>query len=206
MARAGQRPGLAWWSVAILSGVVATYALSYLVLRERVFVDALAESFAARPWGIYPHAFFGMIAIAVGPFQFLPIAGMQRGAWHRTLGKLYVGAAMMTGATGLYMAAYAHGGPVSEAGFAAMALTMLLTTGLAWKHAASRDFPAHRRWMIRSYAVLFSAVTLRLWLPVVVLAHGGDFTPAYRWLAWLSWVPNMLWAEWHVRRRAHPAP
>ncbi|TVP48707.1 MAG: DUF2306 domain-containing protein [Gemmatimonadales bacterium] len=199
------RPGPAWWLVALLSGAIALYALGHLVFRERVFVDALAASFKARPWGIYPHAFFGMIAITLGPLQFLPTAGMPRGARHRTLGKIYVGAAMMTGVTGLYMAAWAHGGRIAEVGFTGMALAILATTALAWKHAVSRDFPAHRRWMIRSYAVLFSAVTLRLWLPVVVVLHAGAFTPSYRWVAWLSWIPNVLWAEWYVRKRPHPA-
>ena len=30
---------------------------------------------------------------------------------------------------------------------------------------------------------------------------GGDFLAAYRLVAWLSWVPNLAWAEWWVRRR-----
>jgi hypothetical protein len=38
-----------------------------------------------------------------------------------------------------------------------------------------------------------------LWLPLLILAF-GDFTPAYQVVSWLSWVPNLLWAEWHARR------
>ena len=52
---------------------------------------------------------------------------------------------------------------------------------------------------------IFGAVTLRLWLPLLIAAHGGEFTPAYRWVAWLSWVPNLLWAEWIIRRGWRPA-
>jgi hypothetical protein len=67
--------------------------------------------------------------------------------------------------------------------------------------ALRRDIPTHRAWMVRSYALIYAAVTLRIALPLLVIAF-GDFLPAYRAVAWLSWVPNLLWAEWHVRRRA----
>jgi uncharacterized membrane protein len=195
------RPPASWWLVATLAGVVAVYALGHLVLGDRIFVDVLADSFQARPWGIYPHAFFGMVAIAIGPLQFLPSSPVRRRGLHRGLGKVYVAAALLTGVTGIYMAAYAHGGAVAMAGFAGMSIAILGTTWKAWTTVRSRSFPAHRRWMVRSYAVLFSAVTLRLWLPLLVLAHGGAFTPAYLWAAWLAWVPNLAWAEWYVRRR-----
>jgi hypothetical protein len=42
-------------------------------------------------------------------------------------------------------------------------------------------------------------VTLRIELPLLIMAF-GDFTPAYQVVSWLSWVPNVLWAEWYVRR------
>jgi hypothetical protein len=44
-------------------------------------------------------------------------------------------------------------------------------------------------------------VTLRLWLPILIVAYGGEFLPAYRWVAWLAWVPNLALAEWMIRRR-----
>jgi hypothetical protein len=41
----------------------------------------------------------------------------------------------------------------------------------------------------------------------------GEFLAGYQAVAWVSWVPNILWAEWYVRRTArrplptfHPAP
>jgi hypothetical protein len=33
----------------------------------------------------------------------------------------------------------------------------------------------------------------------------GEFTTAYQVVAWLSWVPNALWAEWYIRRTRHLA-
>jgi hypothetical protein len=60
--------------------------------------------------------------------------------------------------------------------------------------------------MLVSYSLIFAAVTLRIELPLLIIAF-GDFTPAYRVVAWLSWVPNLLWAAWYARRIAgRPVP
>ena len=54
--------------------------------------------------------------------------------------------------------------------------------------------------MIRSAALTFSAVTLRLELPLLV-ASGLELPTAYATMAWLGWVPNLLAAEWILRGR-----
>jgi hypothetical protein len=70
--------------------------------------------------------------------------------------------------------------------------------------AVARDFKAHRRWMIRSYAMILAAVTLRIELPLLAMWLQG-FLPAYNIVAWLCWVPNLFVAEWIARRTRHPA-
>ena len=53
--------------------------------------------------------------------------------------------------------------------------------------------------MIRSFALTFAAVTLRIWLGISQ-ASGMDFDVAYPVIAWVAWVPNLLVAEWWIRR------
>ena len=55
------------------------------------------ESFTARPRGIYPHALFGGIALAVGSFQYRRKPLARRRALHRNVGKVYVIAALLCG-------------------------------------------------------------------------------------------------------------
>ncbi|MBT8185644.1 MAG: DUF2306 domain-containing protein, partial [Eudoraea sp.] len=62
------------------------------------------------------------------------------------------------------------------------------------------DIQVHQAFMIYSYAACFAAVTLRFWLPILSYAF-GDFVTAYRIVAWLCWVPNMIFAFFWVRRR-----
>jgi hypothetical protein len=54
--------------------------------------------------------------------------------------------------------------------------------------------------MVRNFSLTFAAVTLRLYIPASALA-GVEFSVAYPIIAWLCWVPNILWAEWRYNRR-----
>lgn len=182
----------------VLALLIALYA--FIVLAFRVYPEPLAESFLARPWGIYSHAFFAMFALAIGPWQFRGQSLRQRNKWHKTLGKLYLFGALGTTLSGFYMAFYAHGNLFTNFGFGLLAIGLFVTTLIAYLKIRQRAFVEHRQWMIRSYAFMFAAVTLRLWLPFLSAIYGGDFTPAYQWAAWLCWVPNIIWAEWYIVR------
>jgi hypothetical protein len=54
--------------------------------------------------------------------------------------------------------------------------------------------------MIRSFALTFAAVTLRLYLPFPMI-WGFEFIEGYRIIAWLCWVPNLLIAELWIHNR-----
>src|SRR5688572_7800960 len=184
-----------WWAVLAFFAVpIALYAASFLYFRERVFPPPLKTSFLARPWGIYPHVAIGAIALLIGPFQFNRRLMLRRRRVHRVMGRVYVAAALLTGIVGTYMAWYAFGGPVTQLGFAGLGLSLFFTTIKAFTSIKAGDVVSHRRWMIRSFALLFAAVTLRLELPILIAIFGA-FEPAYRIVAWSCWVPNLLMAE-----------
>jgi uncharacterized membrane protein len=206
--RKGARIPLGWWPVALLSLVVVGYGAAYVVLGPRMYPPDLAASFVARPWGIYTHAFFGALGMLVGPAQFLDRLRARRPGLHRALGKAYVGSATMVGLSGVYMAGYSFGGVATHLGFGLLAAALLVTTWTALGRIRRGDVEGHRAWMLRSFALLFGAATLRIELPLLIMYHAGDFEAAYREVAWLSWVPNLLWAEAYLawkRRRRHAA-
>ena len=155
-----------------------------------------------RPLGIFVHALCAAIALAVGPFQLdRRSLAPNRRPLHRTLGKVYVIAALIgAGIGGAYMSVYSHGGIVTHLGFGILATLTFSTTAMAYIEIRRRRVREHREWMIRSFALLFAAVTLRLELPLLIVMHAGAFTPAYQIVSWLCWVPNLAWAEWYVRK------
>jgi uncharacterized membrane protein len=198
--RPRQKPR-AWWVMLALALLIAVYGFAYVVLGDRMFNEPLASSFRARPWGIFTHALFASIALLVGPFQFHRGILIRWRIVHRYLGIVYILAAVIgSGLVGSYMAWHSYGGWITHSGFGLLALGVLITTSLAYIKIRMGEVAAHREWMIRSYALIFGAVTLRVWLPILVILYHGQFQPAYRWVAWVSWVPNLVAVEWYLRR------
>ena len=62
----------------------------------------------------------------------------------------------------------------------------------------------HRKWMMRSYALTLSAITLRLWKWGIVKVFEPRPMDVYRVVAWLGWVLNALVAEYIIRRKPSP--
>jgi uncharacterized membrane protein len=180
-----------------LSLGVSAYAVvvyGFLPLGVAIHPDMRA-TFEAHRAGIYAHIFASVVALALGPFQFSARLRSTRPALHRGLGRLYLGVGVLVGGlAGLFMALHAFGGLSSRLGFACLALGWLYTGFRAYRAIRARDVAAHRRWMVRNFALTFAAVTLRLWLPASI-ASGVPFDLAYPVIAWLCWVPNLLAAE-----------
>jgi len=115
---------------------------------------------------------------------------------HRWFGRVYLAVGVLVGGlSGLYMSQFAFGGSVARLGFAMLAVFWLYTGLRAWLAIRRRAVNEHRCWMVRNFALTFAAVTLRFYLPVSMVA-GIDFSLAYPVIAWLCWVPNLLFAEW----------
>lgn len=193
-----RRHSVMWWIVMVLSSIVVLYGSLYLILQEKMFPPDLAESFKARPWGIYPHVIVGMLGLTLGPLQFHPSV-QARAATHRRIGITYVVIAMLVGIIGMYMSLYSAGGMITHTGFGMLGAALFVTTLIAYRTALRGEYASHREWMIRSYSFMFAAPTLRLWLTPLIIAYQGEFIPAYRLVAWLSWVPNIIFAEWYIR-------
>jgi uncharacterized membrane protein len=152
-------------------------------------------------WNImfYTHIIFGGISLLVGWSQFSKKWRAKHIHRHRQIGKLYVFAVLLSGVSGLYIAYYATGGLIPVLGFMSMDVIWLTTTIMAFFAIKNGKVKKHQRLMIISYAACFSAVTLRIWLPILTSLLGG-FTPAYRIVAWLSWIPNVIVAYFMGRK------
>lgn len=141
--------------------------------------------------GFYTHIIAGGIALLLGWTQFSPRLRNRFLNAHRNIGKIYVITALLSGLAGLSIGFFATGGPIAAAGFISLALVWLYTTWQAFRHIRQGRVAAHEQMMLYSYAACFAAVTLRIWLPLLSMAM-QDFVSAYRVVAWLCWVPNLL--------------
>lgn len=208
MTREGRKRRLAAFIVlCVLSVGVAGYAVvayGFLPLGSLVH-PKMRDVFEVRQVGIYCHVFASVLALAIGPFQFWTRLRTSRPALHRWMGRMYLGVGVLVGGvSGLYMASSAYGGLVSQLGFGLLAVVWLWTGFRAYLSIRGGDVTAHQIWMIRNFSLTFGAVTLRIYLPLSMVS-GIGFSVAYPIIAWLAWVPNLIAAEWFIRKMHRPA-
>jgi uncharacterized membrane protein len=190
---------IGWGLMTFLSLGIVLVASRYLTLDPEVFFPPQRAVYLSQTTGIVSHIVGGMLALGLGPFQFLRGLRTKQPALHRWIGRFYLLGILLGGTAGLYMATFAYTGPVAGFGFGALALLWLLTGALAYRSIRNGDVHTHRRWMIRNFALTFAAVTLRLQLPVLTTSFGFDL--GYMIVAWSAWVPNLLLVEWFLNRR-----
>jgi uncharacterized membrane protein len=155
----------------------------------------------------YAHTLGGMIATLIGPFQFLGAVRRRYPVVHRWLGRVYLGCVFVSGLAGLYLSPGSYASNTLGIAFIALALAWLFTGGKAYLTIRAGDVAAHRRWMVRNYALTYAAVTLRLQMPLLIVLGGLSPIVALNIVGWTCWVPNLLIVEaWFRRRRLAAAP
>lgn len=152
---------------------------------------------------LYLHIGTAMFALVAGWTQFVGKLREQWPAVHRIVGMIYAVCVGLSGIAGIYLAFYATGGWVSSAGFLLLSLAWVYTMAQGVRAIiVEKDVRKHRSWMIRNYALTFAAVTLRIYIPAGMALFGPDsFDDSYRVIAWLCWVPNLIFAEALSRRK-----
>jgi uncharacterized membrane protein len=197
---------LGWGAMTLLSAGVALYAFFHVATGFAHVPTEVATNAFAWPGGLQVHIAASAVALTLGPLQFLRAVRARTPSLHRWIGRFYIAACLAGGLAGGLIAMYSSSGAIAGAGFLALAILWLLFTGLALNAALQRNFLAHERWMIRSFALTFAAVTLRIYLPIGIILNEGEFVLPYTIIAWLSWVPNLLVAEaWIAMRRQRRA-
>jgi hypothetical protein len=149
----------------------------------------------------FVHVYASLWVILAGFTQFSSRIQSFYPGIHRALGYVYItNILMITGPAALLMSVYANGGPTSKIAFGVLAIGWIGFTTIAFMKAKSGDFQAHRNFMIRSYALTLSALTLRAWKWGITNSVELPPMDVYRAVAWLGWVPNLIVAELLIRR------
>lgn len=149
----------------------------------------------------YAHTLGGLVAMLIGPFQLLGAVRRRYPGVHRWLGRAYLACVAASGLAGLYLSPGSDARDTFGIGFIALALVWLYSGAKAYLAIRRREVAAHRRWMIRNYALTYAAVTLRIEMPLLILVGGVAPVLALNIVSWLCWVPNLLIVEAWLRRR-----
>ncbi|NCI47861.1 DUF2306 domain-containing protein [Sediminibacterium soli] len=187
-----------WILFALLCIGIGFYPAIYFIIDEKFGLlgskpEGLLGSAAWRS-AFYVHIALGGVALLSGWSQFSEKIRTARPGVHRSLGKIYVVSVLLSATAGIYIAFFATGGIIPAAGFGLLGLVWFFTTAFAYKTIREGNIDLHRNLMVYSYAACFAAVTLRIWLPLLIMLF-GSFSIAYPIVAWLCWVPNLVVAR-----------
>jgi uncharacterized membrane protein len=161
--------------------------------------------FDASPWPVVVHIVSAIVFALVGAFQFSARLRRRRRAWHRRAGRVVVVAGLGVALSALWLNQFfprAHATrDIVYPLRLVFGVALVVTLVLGFRAVRRRNFPRHRVWMIRSFAIALVAGT-----QVFTLGFGGaifgkgDLASALLLAA--AWGVNLTVAEWAIRRRS----
>ena len=187
--------GMFWF----LSIAVALVSYRFIVPGMEVVYANETHQLLTFKNAFYLHIITAPIALFVAPFQLSKRFRAKSVRRHRLMGRIYCAAVLVAGVTGVLIGFNAKGGPIAQSGFVLLAVIWLIATFRALQVVRLGQIGLHQEWMIRSIALTFAGVTLRIMLPAQ-LVSGISMDVAYPIVAWLCWVPNLVVVEYFIRR------
>jgi uncharacterized membrane protein len=149
----------------------------------------------------FVHVFTAIAVLPAGFTQFSKYIRKHYRNIHRGAGYVYAAVVLLlAGPSGFIIGIYANGGIASQIAFTLLAVLWMFFTYKAIATIRRRKTSEHRRWMMRSFALALSAITLRAWKYAIVAVFEPRPMDAYQIVAWLGWVLNLAVAEWIIYR------
>ncbi|WP_220700012.1 DUF2306 domain-containing protein [Sphingobacterium puteale] len=155
-------------------------------------------------YAFYTHVCTAILALPAGFTQFNLGLLKKRPRLHRTIGYMYVVSILGFAApSGALIGSVANGGVFAIISFELLALGWFYFTWQAVRLAVQRKINLHHDFMLRSFALTCSAITLRFWKVILVYLFHPNPMDLYQIIAWLGWVPNLLLVEFIIYRKNH---
>jgi uncharacterized membrane protein len=193
-----QRPSR---SALVRWGICTLLCASVVVFASQYYFHRPSGHFGEHYALLLTHIIGGSVALLTGPWQFSRRLRRRNLSLHRWLGRIYLMAVAVGSVAVFASALYSEGGMVTHFGFGILAVLWFFTGLMAYRSVRAGRIEEHREWMIRNFSLSLAAVTLRQYLPFALFVMHWPFLRAYVPISWLCWVPNLILAEWIIRRR-----
>lgn len=174
----------------VLFTILANYPDYFPPDFDSLFLQGREQTFPGTyRLAFYVHIVSGPIILVNGLILLSDAVRRRYRRLHRMLGRaqaMLVLACLVP--TSMIMCQYAFGGWPAGLSFFVLSAVTAGCTLAGVMHARRRQFHQHRRWMIRSYVLLCSAVVLRLLSGGAEMIGITSHEPAYVVVAWASWL------------------
>jgi hypothetical protein len=185
-----------FWVFVLCAGTF----LQYYDFKNDSYFLQLKEAAVKTGWylpAFYCHIIGSSIILMSGFFQFSKKVYNNK-PLHKALGKVYVFGVLFFAAPGAYiMTLFINRGKWVFISFLLQNTLWVTFTLSAWLLVKNAKVDDHIKMMRRSYALAFGAVTLRFYIwAFTVFGNGVGFANNYIIISFLSWVPNLILAEY----------
>lgn len=154
----------------------------FLQGREATFVGAYKPAF-------YIHIFSGPIVLLLGLILLSSSIRIHHSGWHRILGRVQVIVLLLfVLPSSVVMSRNAFGGWPAGLSFLLLSIATAGCAIAGISHARRHQYEQHRRWMLRCYILICSAVVLRLASGAAETIGAANPEQAYAIAAWSSWL------------------
>jgi hypothetical protein len=200
---------LRWLAVVLILRVLAVILANYpdyfppnfdslfLQGREATFGGAYQAAF-------YVHIFSAPVVLLNGLILLSKYVRLRHGGWHRWLGRVQVVVLLLfVLPSSVVMSWHAFGGWPAGLSFLLLSAATASCAIVGVVEACRRRYDRHRRWMLRCYVLICSAVALRLISGAAGLVGVPSPEHAYIVTAWSSWLFPLAAYEIVERLGAH---
>ncbi len=156
----------------------------------------------------FSHVYSSIFVLIIGGFQFSKTIRNRFSNLHKNLGKIYIVLILaIASPSGLVMAYHANGGIFSKTSFSIQAILWFYFTWKAYQFAKNKDWKNHQNFMLRSFALTLSAISLRLLKWGIVSTLAPPPMDTYKAVAWLGWMLNLAIVEIYIwKKNEYPTP
>jgi uncharacterized membrane protein len=197
---------LRWLAVVlilrVLAAILANYPDYFPPNFDSLFLQGREATFTGvyRP-AFYVHIFSGPVVLFNGLILLSEYVRRRHGGLHRLLGRVQVAVLMLfVLPSSVVMSRHAFGGWPAGLSFALLSVATATCAVMGVVHARGRRYAEHRRWMLRCYVLICSAVALRLLSGAAGLLGVPSPEGAYIVAAWGSWLLPLAGCEIMCRK------
>jgi uncharacterized membrane protein len=176
--------------VRVLITILANYPDYFPPNFDSLFLQGRETTFAGEyPPAFYIHIFSGPIVLINGLILMSTYVRLNYRGLHRSLGWVQLVVLLLfVLPSSIIMSRHAFGGWPAGLSFFLLSLVTAACAIIGVIYARRRRYDLHRRWMLRCYVLICSAVALRLISGAAGLIGVPSPEGAYICAAWASWV------------------
>jgi len=181
----------------VLASILANYPDYFPPNFDSLFLQGREATFTGtyRP-AFYVHIFSAPVVLFTGLILVSESVRRRYGGLHRVLGRVQVAVLLLLMLpSSVVMAQHTFGGWPAGLSFLLLSATTAICAIVGVVHARRRRYGLHRRWMLRCYVLICSAVTLRLISGTAGLVGVPSPEGAYVVAAWSSWLVPLAACE-----------